>query len=254
VSHEIKEKLVAYLSTCVTERRMALFERVLAGRTHYVRLVLDGVHNTGDACAVMRSCECFGVQRLDMVHASAFRPTRGIAVGASKWIDLQVSRQRGAAYFDTLKQQGYRVACYRGDGDPSVPTLADIPLDRPVALVLAGEAGLSSAAETACDVTVRLPTVGFTRTFNLSVNAALCLAALTGRLREAGLPWALDDAARLDLALHWLAKMPKRIVYLTERFMETHGLDEATLGAMVSEDTARLLFGRKGRAGDPHAP
>lgn len=240
MSQSVKQALINFLSECITERRQSLFSQVMSGRTMHIRLILDGVHNAGDACAVMRSCECFGVQQMDMIDAHAFRPSKGIAVGASKWIDLQTFGSDSSAYFSDLKELGYRVALYTSD--MNVPSIETLPLEKPIALVMASENGPSEHTRAAADHFVRLPTVGFTQSFNLSVNAALCLSSLTGRLRRSSIEWALSDGELLDLSVHWLAKMPKRISQLMDRFMEEHKLSREDLEGMFPAKTTRLLF------------
>ena len=60
MSVTFKQELAEFLGQFVTPRRRALFERVLAERTRHAVVVLEDVPDRNDACAVMRSCECFG--------------------------------------------------------------------------------------------------------------------------------------------------------------------------------------------------
>jgi len=242
MSFEVQEALREYLCQFVTPRRLALFNEVLAARTRYLQILLDGVTDTGDACAVMRSCDCFGIQEMAMLGSSNFRPSKGIAVGASKWIDLHHVPHERQAYLTSLHERGFRVVGYRQD-DASTP-LDELSLDRPFALVLFGAEGPSSEVLSAVDTWVRLPTVGFTRSFNLSVNAAACMATVTRRLRESEQSWQLTRAERNELSLQWLAKMPKRIGLHTRNFLEAQGLDLKQLAELVSSKTYRLLLGQ----------
>jgi len=65
---ELKEKLIAYLEGFVTEKRVGLIEKNLKERTRYVTLVLEDIFQPQNASAVIRSCDCFGVQDLHVIE------------------------------------------------------------------------------------------------------------------------------------------------------------------------------------------
>ncbi len=241
MSHEVVKRLVEIFGANLTPQRKALFFQVLANRTRHLRLVLDGVENVGDACAVMRSCECFGVQCLDLIGTAEFRPNRGIAVGASKWLDLAHHPDDGGALFQKLAGQGYRLALLTSD--PEATPIHQVALAQPLALVLPGPAGYGTTTTASAQLRLRLPTVGFTDSFNLSVTAALCLSSLGGRLRASALPWRLSEDETLELALEWMLTMPKRLAPHVQRAMAELNLDRATLASLVSPRARRLMFG-----------
>ncbi|MGB1717608.1 MAG: hypothetical protein ACPHO6_05605, partial [Candidatus Latescibacterota bacterium] len=55
-------ELLAYLRDFVSERRRARIETVLAERTRWLTVALEDIYQPHNASAVLRSCECFGVQ------------------------------------------------------------------------------------------------------------------------------------------------------------------------------------------------
>lgn len=240
MSLELKQQLVAFFGASLTDHRRALFHHVLSSRTRYLRLVLDGVENIGDACAVMRSCECFGIQNLDLIGTKAFRPARGIAVGASKWIEVKHHASDGDAFYQELKRGGTQIAVLGEDEDAIA--LHELPFDHRLALVLPGPAGSSGVTNRAADVQVRLPTVGFTTSFNLSVTAALCLSSLGERLRSSDKPWQLSEEDHLDLALIWMLNMPKRVAPMATRFLEENQLSRRDLEQALPDAAIQLMF------------
>ena len=56
------QALIDYFSTYLTKNRLAGIEQILSNRTRYVTVVLEDVFRAQNASAVLRSCECFGVQ------------------------------------------------------------------------------------------------------------------------------------------------------------------------------------------------
>ena len=82
--------------------------------------------------------------------------------------------------------------------------LSDVPLDKPLALMIGTElTGLSRAAQEMADFTFSVDMLGFAQSFNLSVFSALCLSNFSarGRLRP---DWLLDAEQRNELLLEWL--------------------------------------------------
>ena len=60
-------------------------ERVLAGRTRLLTVVLEDVYQPHNASAVLRSCECFGVQDVHVVEGYyEYQISRTVDMGASK--------------------------------------------------------------------------------------------------------------------------------------------------------------------------
>ena len=224
------EELIEFFKAFVTERRLALFESTLDYRTRHLTVLLEDVADPHDACAVMRSCDCFGVQDVHLVNRDGpFKASAGVAVGATKWIGVQNYNGKGdlaaasKACLSALKSQGYRVVGLSTKS--SSVAVNQLPLDQKTVLCMAmpGQ-GLSDTILENCEQLAHLPTVGFGGTYNISVCAALVLSSLTGRLRESSITWQLDSGERQRLLLVWLSKMTKRFQPLLTRFMEERSL------------------------------
>ena len=127
-------------------------------------------------------------------------PTR-VTQGAEKWL---FTRQwaDGAACVAHLRACGVRVVA-TALTEGSVP-LAALDLSTPVAIAFGNEhRGVSDALAAAADQVVTVPMAGFTRSFNVSVAAAVVLAHVRDRL-PAELPgWQLTAAERLLLTAHY---------------------------------------------------
>ena len=197
-----KAALYEKVSRLFSDNKRALFDRLAPLRTRHISVVLEDVYQSHNAAAVLRSCDCFGVQDVHVVEANnPFNPAGDVAVGSSKWVDYYRHSSIQEAYRH-LHGQGYRiVATLPHENDQMI---TDLDISTPTALVFGTElTGLTDQAIAGADAYVKIPMYGFTESFNISVCAALSLFNLTERMRASDIPWRLDDDALLDLKLHW---------------------------------------------------
>ncbi len=207
----LQAELITYLSQFVTPHKQQRIQQVLDQRTRYLTVVLEDIYQPHNASAVLRSCECFGLQDVHIIEQrNPFRPNRDIALGAPKWLSLHHYRaeegQHTQTCLTTLRAQGYRIAATTLRPD-SIPIHA-LDLNQPIALCFGTEEqGLSDTAHNMADVFVQIPMYGFTQSFNISVTAALFLYDLTNRLRESAQNWALTPAEKQTLMLAWYGRV-----------------------------------------------
>ena len=196
------------LTDCLLEQltpsRRARFEEVLRSRTYKLTVVLEDIYQGHNAAAVLRSCECFGVQRVHCIEQhNKFKPSDEISMGASKWLDLQRWTNTPDC-LQHLKDTGHQIVALTLR-QPSIP-LAQVPLDRPTALVYGTEEhGLSQAAHEYADIHAFLPMYGFTQSYNISVSAALSLQTLIPHLHSTP-HWQLTEEETQALRLEWLKR------------------------------------------------
>lgn len=197
--------LARHLSEYVSPERSARIDRVLGERTRFVTVMLENVYRSHNASAVVRSCECFGVQDLHVVESSnAFDVSRGIVQGAAKWVTVHRHRESDAC-LRGLKAAGYRVVAL--SLEPGAVPVEQLPLDVPTVLCLGSEEpGLTRQARSLADTAAAIPMQGFTQSLNLSVTAGIALQGLTGRLRRSKADWQLAPAEQAGLRALWLAR------------------------------------------------
>lgn len=198
-----KADLYERASQLFSDNKRALFDRLAPLRTRHIAVVLEDIYQSHNASAVLRSCDCFGVQDVHVVEShNPFNPAGDVAVGSSKWVDYYKHATIQDAYRH-LHEQGYRiVATLPHENDTMI---GDLDITQPTALVFGTElTGLTQEAIAGADAYVKIPMYGFTESFNISVCAALSLFSLTERMRrEPSLQWQLTDDQLLDLKLHW---------------------------------------------------
>nr|NIT58126.1 RNA methyltransferase [Fodinibius sp.]NIV13050.1 TrmH family RNA methyltransferase [Fodinibius sp.]NIX00454.1 TrmH family RNA methyltransferase [Phycisphaerae bacterium]NIY26708.1 TrmH family RNA methyltransferase [Fodinibius sp.] len=118
-----------------------------------------------------------------------------------------------------LKEQGYQIIATTPHENDE--TIDEVSLDQKTALVFGAElTGLSDYALEHADGYAKIPMVGFSESFNISVSAALCLYELSTRLRKSRDDWALPESEKLDLQFEWLKKSVRAPEKLIERYLE----------------------------------
>ncbi len=164
-------------------------QAVIADRLASVTVVFDAPHDPHNGAAVVRSCEVFGVSTLHVVEArEAFLVATSVARSAEKWVDVMCYAEAEEA-IAAVRREGMELVAARSDGEMLPHELRTIPR---VALVLGNERdGIGDALGRACFRSVRVPMRGFVESLNVSVTAAILLAAAT-----AGRPGDLDERAR----------------------------------------------------------
>lgn len=219
----LKQDLIDYLADYVTDHKQRLMDRILAQRTRYIAVVLEDIYQPHNASAVVRSCECFGVQDAHVIEGrNSFRVSRGVTVGSAKWLSIHRYRATRPC-LAALKERGYRLAAATLRPD-SMPIQA-LGLEQKVALCFGTEEeGLSPEAHALADCFVRIPMYGFTQSFNISVSVALCLFELTERLRASAIEWGLTEAEKLDIKYEWMRTIPAAGDLLVERYLAERGL------------------------------
>lgn len=201
----MKNELLQAFYELIPAVKGELFDQVAAQRTRYLTVLLEEIYQEHNASAVLRSCDCFGIQELHVIESkNQYKVQRDIARGAGRWVDLYNYNEGSAPLLDAvtkLKSKGYKIAALTPDAELSI---FDIPLDQPLALSFGTEwEGISDEIREIADYKVSIPMVGFTESFNVSVSVALTLQALRQRLVESGTDWKLSEEDQVDVKLKW---------------------------------------------------
>ena len=206
---ELRAKLIEGLEQFVTEERKERLQTVLANRTRHVTVVLEDLYQTQNISAVMRSCECYGVQDAYIVeNRNTFEVHKDISMGADKWLTLRHyphSEHNVKQCIDDLHARGYTVIATLPDEKRT--TIMDLPVERKTAFLFGTElTGLSEEAVRYADGAALIPMYGFTESFNISNSAAIILSLFTERLRHSDVDWRLTPDEREELYFLWLQK------------------------------------------------
>jgi tRNA (guanosine-2'-O-)-methyltransferase len=218
------EKQIEYLKDFITKRRFERFVNVLNQRTRYITVVLEDVFQGHNAAAVLRSCDCFGVQDIYCVeNRNEFKPNEEVSMGAGQWLNIYRFREKEKnnteICYQTLRKKGYKIVATSPHAN--AVSIKDLKLDTPIALVFGAEKeGLTEYALNNADESVFIPMYGFTESFNISVTVALCLYELINRLRNSNISYSLSEQEKQEILLQWMKNSIKDADRILERLEE----------------------------------
>lgn len=218
------EKLIHYLENFVSARRQKLINQVLNQRTRYLTVVLEDIYQAQNASAVLRSCECFGIQDVHIIeNENEYSVNPDVVKGATKWLDLykyDSKPNNTLATINHLKKQGYRIVATSPHVKGS--DLQDFDIGKRKMAVLFGseKGGLSEFAIQNSDEFLKIPMRGFTESLNISVSAAIVLQILSGRIRTENVKWHLTDQEKIEIKISWLKKSIKSAELIIDKYFE----------------------------------
>jgi len=215
--------LTAFLKPYVSEHKQALIDSVLDKRTRYLTVVLENIYHAHNASAVVRSCDCFGIQDVHVIEGhNEYKVNPYVVRGATKWMSINKypKIETNESCYAQLKEKGYRLI--GTTPDRSYPVLNNISIDDKVAIVFGTEeTGLSEYAKEQMDDFVHIPMYGFTESLNISVSAAICLYDANEKIRSNQVNWQLSEDEKDTLRLEWYRKIIARSDVLEREYLRT---------------------------------
>lgn len=214
------------MSQFVTERRNELFFQVLKNRTRHLTVVLEDIYQPHNASAVLRTCDCMGVQDVFIIeNRNRYELNPGIELGAAQWLTLQKfngKENNTADCFRHLKSKGYRIVA-TSLREKSI-TIKELDVTKPFALVMGTEkSGISDVVYDMADELVYIPMMGFTESYNISVATSLCLYEFTNRVRSEVNNWWLSPEEQHSIYLNWLRNTITRCELVENEYHRLYG-------------------------------
>jgi len=168
------DEVISILAPQLSDERIERIDAVLAGRTYQVAAVVEGVINTGNVSAVMRTAEGLGFQPFHVIRGDApYKHSVRTTQGAQKWLDV-TEWEEPVACVQSLQSQGFQVVV-TALTDQAIP-LDQVDVTRPTAFVFGNEQhGASDQMLECADMACVLPSPGFIQSYNISVAAAMTL-------------------------------------------------------------------------------
>ncbi|MBL4863225.1 MAG: RNA methyltransferase [Crocinitomicaceae bacterium] len=205
----IDEEVLSAFYDIISESKQDKYDRIAADRTRYITVAMEHIQKDHNASAVLRTCDCFGIQNLHAIEkGNAYVIQREIAKGAGSWVDLQ-SHTEGEhpsiTCLEKLKNEGYQIV---STSPHTTMDINEVPIDKPIALVFGTEQkGISEEVAAFSDHLVKIPMYGFTESFNISVSAAIALNILRHRLEKSDIDWKLSTEEQIKLKIKWCTKI-----------------------------------------------
>ncbi|MFO7659142.1 MAG: RNA methyltransferase [Bacteroidales bacterium] len=220
----MRKKILKSLESFITPRRSELIDSVLTNRTRYITVALEDIFQPHNASAVLRSCDCFGIQDVHIIeNRNPYRVNPDVALGADKWLNIHKYSGHDNNTLEAvnhIKRNGYRIVATSLTAGSIAIDHFDIHKSK-FALFFGTElTGLSDTVNQHADEFIKIPMFGFTQSFNISVSAAIVLYHFSRLLRESSLPWSLSSQEQTELKIKWIKqgmRNPEKIEgYLTD--------------------------------------
>ena len=202
------EALIEHFLKCITDERKALFEELIQKRTKYLTVVLENIYQPLNASAVLRSCDCFGIQDVHVIeNYNEFKADKEVAMGASNWLTVNRYEKNENNTLDciqSLKNRGYRIVATSPHN--SQTDLINFDLSKGKTALFFGTEleGLSNLVLENADEHLHIPMYGFTESFNLSVSAAICLYEIRMKMEKENIKWQMTKDEKNQVLLDWL--------------------------------------------------
>lgn len=220
-----EELTIQHLSQFVSDHKKAFVEKVLNARTRQVTVVLEDIFQSQNASAVIRTCECMGIQDIHIVeNITKYSINPRVLKGSNKWIDIKhyasKTQNNTVDVFNQLKEAGYDILVM-DPADEGI-SIEKVDFQNKIAFVFGNELrGISKEALALCDKKVKIPMYGFTESFNISVSVAICLNTIITKLHDAGAFIGLTDREKEVLKLKWYRKIVRRSDLIEREFLRT---------------------------------
>ncbi len=214
--------LLSYLQNFLSENKKKLFEKIIQHRTRHIAVVTENVFDEHNTNAVIRSCECFGIQDIYVISSHQFKTSKGVQQGSGKWVTIhkfnEPETENTESCLAALKSKKYLIAATSPyDGNINI---GDLDLSHPVAICFGSEhLGVSDKIKSQADFLIRIPMAGFTESFNISVAAAVCMYAVTQRLLKSNIHWNLSAEEKQEILFDWTLKCVKKPEVLIRQFL-----------------------------------
>jgi tRNA (guanosine-2'-O-)-methyltransferase len=218
--------LLQHLAQYVSDHKKEFIQKVVSQRTRHITVVLENIHQSQNASAVVRTCECMGLQDIHIIeNTSTYQTNTRVLKGSNKWMDLIRYRSKNVnnteACFQHLRKQGYTV--YAADPSEEGISIHDIDITQgKVAIMFGNELhGVSKDAVALCDRKVRIPMYGFTESLNISVSVAICLSTLISKIHSDSWTYGLSADEQEAITLQWYRKVVRKSDLVEREFLRS---------------------------------
>lgn len=199
------EKLEAtfnYLKKFLTEERLAKIEYFSKDSSDFVLPVMEDIYQFRNAAAIVRSVEACGFHHVvALEEENVFNPNLKVTKGAETWVQVE-KLPSNLNSLKEIKSRGYKILAVSPEKNATM--LPDYQVKEPIALVFGTELeGVSDEVLDFADETLAIPMYGFTKSFNVSVAAAICMYELKQKLIKSNIDHKLSDEKLLEMKIRW---------------------------------------------------
>ena len=207
-----------YLKQFLTDERLSKIEHFSLESSDFVLPVMEDVYQFRNAAAIVRSVEACGFHHVvALEEENVFNPNLKVTKGAETWVQVE-KMPNNLDSLKEIKSRGYRILAVSPEKNATM--LPDYEVKEPIAMVFGTELeGVSDEILDFADETLAIPMFGFTKSFNVSVAAAICMYELKQKLMKSGIEYQLSDQKLLELKIRWAKNSIKSSEQILERFL-----------------------------------
>lgn len=201
-SLEPLQQTYIYLQQFLTPERFQKIEYFSKESSDFVLPVVEDVYQFRNAAAIVRSAEACGFHKIVALEdENVFNPNLKVTKGADTWVEVE-KMPRGLDSLQKIKEKGYQILAV--SPEKNATSLPDFVVKQPIALVFGTELeGITDEILDFADETLAIPMYGFTKSFNVSVAAAICMYELKQKLIQSDISYFLNEEKLLQLKIRW---------------------------------------------------
>ena len=207
-----------YLKQFLTDERLSKIEHFSQESSDFVLPVMEDVYQFRNAAAIVRSVEACGFHHVvALEEENVFNPNLKVTKGAETWVKVE-KIPNNLDSLKEIKNRGYKILAVSPENNATM--LPDYEVNEPIALVFGTELeGVSDEILDFADETLAIPMFGFTKSFNVSVAAAICMYELKQKLMKSGIDYKLSEEKLLEMKIRWAKNSIKSSEQILERFL-----------------------------------
>lgn len=209
-----------YLKQFLTDERLSKIEHFSQESSDFVLPVMEDVYQFRNAAAIVRSVEACGFHHVvALEEENVFNPNLKVTKGAETWVKVE-KMPNNLDSLKEIKNRGYKILAVSPENNATM--LPDYEVKEPIALVFGTELeGVSDEILDFADETLAIPMYGFTKSFNVSVAAAICMYELKQKLMKSNLNYKISNEKLLELKIRWAKNSIKSSEQILERFLHS---------------------------------
>ncbi len=215
------ENTYQYLQQFLTEERLRKIEHFAPESSDFILPVIEDIYQFRNAAAIVRSVEACGFHKVVALQEEySFEPNLRVTKGADTWVEVE-KLPRNMDSFQQIKDRGYKMVAVSLENNAKM--LPDYEITEPIALVFGTEMeGVSQEILDFADETLAIPMYGFTRSFNVSVAASICLYELKQKLIKSGIDYKLDEEKLLKMKIRWAVNSIRSGEQIFQKYLKDH--------------------------------
>lgn len=196
------QQIFEYLQQFLTDERLQKINHFAPESSDFVLPVIEDVYQFRNAAAIVRSVEACGFHKIVAMESQhKFNPNLRVTKGAETWVEVE-RLPHSLESIAMIKNRGYKIVAVSPENNATL--LPDFQITEPVALVFGTEAeGVTDEILDFADETLAIPMYGFTRSFNVSVAAAICVYELKQKLMRSNLDYKLSEEKLWKMKVRW---------------------------------------------------